>query len=150
MPERDIIAENQTAAAISKLRRGEADDALRDEVQAATLSTMQKMLEELADLKASMWSKQDLKTLIDEEQSRHCDHCPTKKWVDGEIARLKASQAQSNSKGNWFSDLIKSETFRYFILLAAVIYALLYATVGTDGVNAVKDGITHSVTGGLK
>ena len=66
MPTRDIIAENQTAAAISKLRRGEADDALRDEVQAATLSTMQKMLEELAGLKSGMWSKNDLKTLIDE------------------------------------------------------------------------------------
>ena len=69
LPTRDIIAENQTAAAISKLRRGEADDALRDEVQAATLSTMQKMLEELAGLKSGMWSKNDLKTLIDEEQS---------------------------------------------------------------------------------
>lgn len=147
---RDIIADNQTAAAISKLRRGEADDALRDEVQAATLSTMQKMLEELADLKSSMWSKADLKTLIDEEQSRHCDHCPTKKWVDGEIARLKASQVQPKEKGNWFSELVKSETLRYFILLAAVIYALIYVKVGTDGIEAVKDGVTHSMTGGLK
>lgn len=147
---RDIIADNQTAAAISKLRRGEADDALRDEVQAATLSTMQKMLEELADLKSSMWSKTDLKTLIDEEQSRHCDHCQTKKWVDGEIARLKASQTQPKEKGNWFSELVKSETLRYFILLAAVIYALIYVKVGTDGIEAVKDGVTHSMTGGLK
>lgn len=149
MTERDIIAENQTAAAISKLRRGEADDALRDEVQAATLSTMQKMLEELAALKSSMWSKQDLKTLIDEEQSRHCDHCPTKKWVDGEIARLKASHPRPG-RGNWFQELVKSETLRYFILLAAVIYALIYVKVGTDGIESVKDGVTHSMTGGLK
>lgn len=149
MAERDIIAENQTAAAISKLRRGEADDALRDEVQAATLSTMQKMLEELVALKSSMWSKQDLKTLIDEEQSRHCDHCPTKKWADGEIARLKVARSKPE-KNNWFSELIKSETLRYFILLAAVIYALIYVKIGTDGIEAVKDGVTHSVTGGLK
>jgi len=150
MAERDIIAENQTAAAISKLRRGEADDALRDEVQAATLSTMQKMLEELADLKSSMWSKQDLKTLIDEEQSRHCDHCPTKKWVDGEIARLKAAQAPKHDKANWFVEVVRSESLRYFLLIALLVYALIYIKGGVECVEAAKEGVTHMTTGGLK
>lgn len=149
MPTRDIIAENQTAAAISKLRRGEADDALRDEVQAATLSTMQKMLEELADLKSSMWSKNDLKTLIDEEQSRHCDHCPTRKWVDGEISRMKLAQ-QKPEKSHWFTEIIKSESLRYFILIALLVYALIYVKTGIEGVEAVKEGVTHTMTGGVK
>lgn len=149
MAERDIIAENQTAAAISKLRRGEADDALRDEVQAATLSTMQRMLEELADLKSSMWTKQDLKVLIDEEQSRHCDHCPTKRWVDGEIAKLKSSQTKSD-KSNWFVELIRSESFRYFLLVALLVFALIYIKGGVECVEAAREGVTHMTTGGLK
>ena len=149
MPTRDIIAENQTAAAISKLRRGEADDALRDEVQAATLSTMQKMLEELAGLKSSMWSKNDLKTLIDEEQSRHCDHCPTREWVDGEISRIKLAQ-QKLEKPHWFTEIIKSESLRYFILVALLVYALIYVKSGIEGVEAVKKGVTHTMTGGVK
>lgn len=149
MAERDIIAENQTAAAISKLRRGEADDALRDEVQAATLSTMQKMLEELADLKSSMWTKQDLKVLIDEEQSRHCDHCPTKRWVDGEIAKLKSRQTKSD-RSNWFIELIRSESFRYFLLVAILVFALIYIKGGVECVEAAKEGVTHMTTGGLK
>ena len=149
MPTRDIIAENQTAAAISKLRRGEADDALRDEVQAATLSTMQKMLEELAGLKSSMWSKNDLKTLIDEEQSRHCDHCPTREWVDGEISRRKLAQPEPE-KPHWFIEIIKSESLRYFILIALLVYALIYVKSGIEGVEAVKEGVTHTVTGGVR
>lgn len=149
MAERDIIAENQTAAAISKLRRGEADDALRDEVQAATLSTMQRMLEELADLKSGMWTKQDLKVLIDEEQSRHCDHCPTKRWVDGEIAKLKSSQMKSD-KSNWFVELIRSESFRYFLLVALLVFALIYIKGGVECVEAAREGVTHMTTGGLK
>lgn len=150
MAERDIIAENQTAAAISKLRRGEADDALRDEVQAATLSTMQKMLEELADLKSSMWSKQDLKNLIDEEQSRHCDHCPTKRWVEGEVARLKQKADAEKSKGNWFVEVIRSESLRYFLLIALLVFALIYIKGGVECVEAAKEGVTHMTTGGLK
>ena len=149
MPTRDIIAENQTAAAISKLRRGEADDALRDEVQAATLSTMQKMLEELAGLKSSMWSKNDLKTLIDEEQSRHCDHCPTREWVDSEISRRKLAQPEPE-KPHWFTEIIKSESLRYFILIALLVYALIYVKSGIEGVEAVKEGVTHTVTGGVR
>ena len=149
MAERDIIAENQTAAAISKLRSGEADDALRDEVQAATLSTMQRMLEELADLKSGMWTKQDLKVLIDEEQSRHCDHCPTKRWVDGEIAKLKSSQMKSD-KSNWFVELIRSESFRYFLLVALLVFALIYIKGGVECVEAAREGVTHMTTGGLK
>lgn len=149
MAERDIIAENQTAAAISKLRRGEADDALRDEVQAATLSTMQKMLDELADLKSSMWTKQDLKVLIDEEQSRHCDHCPTKRWVDGEIAKLKSRQTKSD-RSNWFVELIRSESFRYFLLVALLVFALIYIKGGVECVEAAKEGVTHMTTGGIK
>ena len=149
MAERDIIAENQTAAAISKLRRGEADDALRDEVQAATLSTMQKMLDELADLKSSMWTKQDLKVLIDEEQSRHCDHCPTKRWVDGEIAKLKSRQTKSD-RSNWFVELIRSESFRYFLLVALLVFALIYIKGGVECVEAAKEGVTHMTTGGNK
>lgn len=150
MAERDIIAENQTAAAISKLRRGEADDALRDEVQAATLSTMQKMLEELADLKSSMWSKQDLKNLIDEEQSRHCDHCPTKRWVEGEMARLKQKADAEKSKGNWFVEVIRSESLRYFLLIALLVFALIYIKGGVECVEAAKEGVTHMATGGIK
>ena len=149
MAERDIIAENQTAAAISKLRRWEADDALRDEVQAATLSTMQKMLDELADLKSSMWTKQDLKVLIDEEQSRHCDHCPTKRWVDGEIAKLKSRQTKSD-RSNWFVELIRSESFRYFLLVALLVFALIYIKGGVECVEAAKEGVTHMTTGGIK
>lgn len=150
MAERDIIAENQTAAAISKLRRGEADDALRDEVQAATLSTMQKMLEELADLKSSMWSKQDLKNLIDEEQSRHCDHCPTKRWVEGEMARLKQKADAEKTKGNWFVEVIRSESLRYFLLIALLVFALIYIKGGVECVEAAKEGVTHMATGGIK
>lgn len=143
MTERDIIAENQTAAAISKLRRGEADDSLRDEVQAATLTTMQRMLDELADLKSGLWTKSGLKSLISEEQASHCDHCPTRRWVDAEIARSKAKPA----KCGWLSEIVRSESLRYFILVAILVYALIYAKTGIEGVRAAREGLVGTMTG---
>lgn len=145
MADHDIIAENQTAAAISKLRRGEADDSLRDEVLAATLSTLQKLWQEMTQLKESMWSRGELKSLITEEQEKHCTQCPTRKWVEGEIAR-----STSRPGGNWFVELVKSETLRYFILVAILVYALIYVKSGIDGVQAVKESVSHTMTGGLK
>jgi len=151
---RDIIADNQTAAAISKLRRGEADDALRDEVQAATLSTMQKMLEEISEIKSSMWSLDTLKSLIDERQTNHCLTCPTKQWVDGEIAKMKAANAVAAAnppkQHSIISRILDSESIRYFILVVILVWAVLYVKTGVDGVEAVKDGMTHTISGGMK
>ena len=44
----DIIAENQTEAALSVLDRGEADNATRDKVSAALLRTQIKLLGDFA------------------------------------------------------------------------------------------------------
>lgn len=147
----DIIADNQTAAAIAKLRRGEADDALRDEVQAATLSTMQEMLVEISEIKKSIWTLDMLKSLIDERQSGHCLTCPTKRWVDGEIARTRSVSGASRGQGSGLlARLIESEPLRYFIIVVILVWAIIYIRTGVDGLNAVRDGVTSTMTGGVK
>lgn len=146
----DIIADNQTAAAIARLRRGEADDALRDEVQAATLSTMQEMLVEISEIKKNIWSIDTIKGIIDERQSSHCLTCPTKRWVDGEIARVKAGTVSKPTGQGFLSRVLESESIRYFIIVVILVWAIIYIRTGVDGLNAIKSGVTHTMTGGVK
>lgn len=152
MLSKDIIADNQTAAAISKLQRGEATDSLRDEVSAALLAAMQTILHEIDDLKKSMWSAGTLRSMIDERHTSLCSNCPTKRWVETKQTAEQAAAVsrQSEKKTNWFTEIVRSESLRYFILIVLLVWAVIYIKTGSDGVKAVKDGVTHTITGGTK
>jgi len=149
---KDIIADNQTAAAISKLRRGEATDSLRDEVSAALLSSVQTIIAELDEMKRSMWTPQALRNAIDDRHNALCSGCPTRAWVEAKklAENAAALNDRHDKKGSWFTELIRSESLRYFILILLLVWAVIYIKTGVEGVESVKDGITHTITGGTK
>lgn len=147
---KDIIADSQTAVAVSKLRRGEATDSLRDEVSAALLTAVQKMLVELEEMKKCLWSTASLKSFVDDRHAALCANCPTREWVEQRKTEEKtaASLKATESKGGWFTEVLKSESIRYFLLILLLVWAIIYVKTGSDGVKAVKSAVTHSLTGG--
>lgn len=151
---KDIIADNQTAAAISKLRRGEATDSLRDEVSAALLSSVQTIIAELDEMKRSMWTPQALRNAIDDRHNALCSGCPTRAWVEAkklaENAAALSQKTESKGKTSWLVEIVKSESLRYFILILLLVWAVIYIKTGVDGMEAVKSGMTHTITGGVK
>lgn len=152
----DIIANNQTEATIAKLRRGEATDAVRDEVSAALLTSMQTIIAELADMKKSLWSAQTLKELIDERHNTLCSACPAKQLVtlqallkqDKDKDEEKKDEPTTKKEPSWFTAFLSSESIRYFVLILILVWAVIYIKTGAEGVAAVKGGVTHTVTGG--
>lgn len=148
----DIIANNQTEATIAKLRRGEATDAVRDEVSAALLTSMQTIIAELADMKKSLWSAQTLKELVDERHNVLCTTCPARQMASVQAALKQAKEEEKNEepakKESWFAAFLSSESIRYFVLILILVWAVIYIKTGAEGVAAVKSGVTHTVTGG--
>lgn len=150
----DIIADNQTAAAISKLRRGEATDSLRDEVSAALLTAIQTILTDISEMKQRLWTPSQLRSLIDERHTSLCSGCPTRQWVEArkaadQVAATKMTVKQEDDKkGGWFRELIRSEGTRYFVLVVLLIWAVIYVKTGVDGVAAIERAAVHTITGG--
>lgn len=146
----DIIADNQTEATIAKLRRGEATDAIRDEVSAALLTSMQTIIAELADMKKSLWSAQTLKELVDERHNILCTTCPARQMANLQAALKQSKEKEEPAKkeSSWFAALLSSESIRYFVLILILVWAVIYIKTGAEGVAAVKGGVTHTVTGG--
>lgn len=151
----DIIANNQTEATIAKLRRGEATDAVRDEVSAALLTSMQTIIAELADMKKSLWSAQMLKELVDERHNVLCASCPARQMASIQAAlkqskeeEKKEEPATTKKEPSWFAAFLSSESIRYFVLILILVWAVIYIKTGSEGVAAVKSGVTHTVTGG--
>lgn len=156
----DVIADNQTEATIAKLRRGEATDAIRDEVSAALLSSMQTIIAELGEMKKSLWSAQTLKDLVDERHNILCAACPAKQFAslqavlaaqkkqEGAGGKAEDAGGKAQEKPSWLQLLLSSESIRYFILILVLVWAVIYIKTGPEGVDAVKGGVAHTVTGG--
>jgi hypothetical protein len=146
----DVIADNQTEATIAKLRRGEATDAIRDEVSAALLSSMQTIIAELGEMKKSLWSAQTLKDLVDERHNILCSACPARQYANlqSALAAQKKQEKKQEDKPSWLQILLSSESIRYFILILVLVWAVIYIKTGPEGVDAVKGGVAHTVTGG--
>ena len=149
----DIIADNQTEATIAKMRRGEATDAIRDEVSAALLTSMQTIIAELADMKKSLWSAQTLKELVDERHNILCTTCPARQMANLQAALKQSKEEEkkeepAKKEPSWFAALLSSESIRYFVLILILVWAVIYIKTGAEGVAAVKGGVTHTVTGG--
>lgn len=138
----DILADNQTEAVLTLLDRGEADEATRNRVSAALLRAQTRMMNQLDDIRTNLWSRSDLEVLVDERHRRHCESCPAKKYAEGKQVETP--------KQHWLIALISSESFRLFILAAILVWAVIYLSSGRDGVDAVKSGMQHLSTGGLK
>jgi len=159
----DIMADNATEAVLSVLDRGEADNATRDKVSAALLRQVGKMSEAQEEMKRSqdelklmitalqqnMMSSDNVKHLAAEVHDKRCAECPAKKWAD-KFAEKPATHDADKSKQHWFSSLLSSESFRYFILMLVLVWAVVYIKGGSAAVESVKSGLTHTATGGLK
>lgn len=126
----DPIADSQTEAVIAKLRRGEGTDALRDEVSAALLSSMSKLIGEVAEIKENIWKSSDLRKAIDERHAAACANCPARKMAD----------EQSRQKSNIVSHLV-SPTVMIFVIAVLSLLTAIYATIGRHGFDAVTDTV---------
>lgn len=140
----DILSDNQTESVLTLLDRGEADEATRNRVSAALLRAQTRMMNQLYDIRTNLWSRSDLEVLVGEQHRRHCESCPAKKYVESQ-----GKQAES-TKQRWLVALLSSESFHLFVLAAILVWAVIYLSSGKEGVDAVKSGMQHLSTGGLK
>lgn len=126
----DIMADNQTEAVLTLLDRGEADDKTRDKVSAALLRSQTKMSAQLDEIQQNLWTLDKLEGLVDKRHVEMCAKCELK---------LKQKRA------HWLDALLSNESLRYFLLILILVWAVIYVKTGTDGVEAVKDGVTHTL-----
>lgn len=138
----DIMADNQTEAVLSILDRGEADDRTRDKVSAALLRSQTKMSQQLDVIQRDLWTIEKLEKLVDDRHRSLCDRC--------ELRSATAPRDKAAEKRPWFEAVLASESFRYFILVLLLVWAVIYMRTGMEGVEAVKSGVVHTVTGGTK
>ncbi len=146
----DVISENATNAVLSALDRGDADDRTRDRVSAALLRAVTKVVEQqdemkamIEELRAAQVRPEQVGELAAAEHERRCSECPARRWVDRQMRSEKRA-------GGWLAALASSETLRYFVLVVLLVWAVVYLKTGQSGVDAVKGGVTHTLTGGLK
>lgn len=131
----DPIADSQTEAVIAKLRRGEGTDTLRDEVSAALLSSMSKLIDEVSEIKANIWKSSDLRKAIDERHAEACANCPARRMAD----------EQSTHKPDLIARLV-SPTVMIFVIAVLSLLTAIYATVGRHGFDAVTDTVKPFVS----
>jgi hypothetical protein len=146
----DVISENATDAVLSALDRGDADDRTRDRVSAALLRAVTKVIEQqdemkvmIEELRMAQVRPEQVKELAAAEHEHRCFECPARQWVD---RQMRAER----KKDGWLSALVSSETLRYFVLVVLLVWAVVYLKTGQSGVDAVKGGVTHTLTGGLR
>lgn len=132
----DILADSQTEAALADLERGSVTDSERDRILAAVLRSQSRIIDTLADIRANLWSVDRLETFIDRRHQDLCARCP--------------ARAQPAHPKGWLADLLSSETFRYFILVVVLVWAVIYMRTGVEGVESVRDAAVRTVTGVAK
>lgn len=132
----DIMADNQTEAVLSQLDRGEADDRTRDKVSAVLLRAQTKMSRQLDEMQKSLWTPDQLANLVARKHGELCSHCQM--------------HVQPKEATGWFEAVLSSESIRYFILVLLLVWAVIYITTGTDGIDAVKSAAVSTLVGGPK
>lgn len=131
----DPIADSQTEAVIAKLRRGEGTDTLRDEVSAALLSSMTKLIAEVAEIKSNLWNPTDLRRVIEERHRALCAECPVR------------HPTNDSRKPDLISKVFSSTTM-FFVIAVLSLLAAIYATTGKQGLDSVTDAATPFVSHG--
>jgi len=143
----DIMANSQTEATLAALDRGEVDDKMRDRVLAALLRSQTRMLEELVKIKENLWGMDKLESLIDKRHQVLCTNCVLRQQA---LTPAKAEPDKGDGeKKSWLELILTSEATRYFILMVMLVWAIVYVKSGAEGVASVRDGVTHTVSGGI-
>lgn len=141
----DIMAESQTETVLAALDRGEADDKLRDQVSAALLRSLTKIVGQLSDIKLNLWDMDKLETFIDKRHQVLCSGCALRQQL---TAPKPVSADESTKKKTWIELVLTSESTRYFILMLILVWAVIYVKTGPDGTAAVRDAAKSTLTGG--
>lgn len=145
----DIMADSQTEATLAALDRGEVDDKMRDRVLAALLRSQTRMLEELVKIKENLWDMDKLESLIDKRHQVLCTNCVLRQQALAPAKVEPASDKKDGGKKSWIELILTSEATRYFILMVILVWAIVYVKSGAEGVASVRDGVTHTVSGGI-
>ena len=66
------------------------------------------------------------------------------------VAAWKGEAAQKKQQQKSWLLVLTNPTTMMFVLLVLLIWAFVYLTIGQKGVDAVKDGATSTLTGGMK
>ncbi len=142
----DIMADSQTEATLAALDRGEVDDKMRDRVLAALLRSQTRMLEELVKIKENLWDMDKLESLIDKRHQVLCTNCVLRQQA---LTKPDPDKKKDEPKKSWIELILTSEATRYFILMVILVWAIVYVKSGAEGVASVRDGVTHTVRGGI-
>ena len=138
-PKRIADAERAMSKALAECQSHTADRVKRIEARVekmdATLDGINLQITEIATSRAVLTEKYDatVEALKDMQLG---------------LAELKGSnKPQTQSK--WLQSIMNPMTMM-FVLTLLLIWAFIYAFTGQNGVEAVKDGATHTLTGGVK
>ena len=145
----DIMADSQTEATLAALDRGEVDDKMRDRVLAALLRSQTRMLEELVKIKENLWDMDKLESLIDKRHQVLCTNCVLRQQALAAKQPAAKQDEEAAKKKSWIELILTSEATRYFILMVILVWAIVYVKSGAEGVASVRDGVTHTVSGGI-
>jgi hypothetical protein len=142
----DIMADSQTEATLAALDRGEVDDKMRDRVLAALLRSQTRMLDALVKIKENLWDMDKLESLIDKRHQVLCTNCVLRQQA---LTKSEPDKKEDEPKKSWIELILTSEATRYFILMVILVWAIVYVKSGAEGVASVRDGVTHTVRGGI-
>lgn len=140
----DIMADSQTEAIIAALERGEADSTMHNRVSAAILRSQTKVYAQLEQIKDNLWTVERLESLVDRRHQALCAQCPARQPSPPPPA------PEPPAKPTFVEALLSSESIRYFILLVILVWAVIYVKTGPEGAASVREGLSHTVTGGAK
>lgn len=128
----DPIADNQTESVIAALRRGDADDRMRDNATAALLSSFQKIMGELEGIRQNLWTPSTLSDAIDKRHASLCGACLARQHYEGRTA-------PSSKKPQHWWEMLFSEAVRSFLLILILIWTLVVTTQGQENAKAILD-----------
>ena len=140
----DIMAESQTETVLAALDRGEADDKLRDQVSAALLRSLTRIVGQLDGIRENLWTVERLEQVIDRRHESLCSRCSLRQPSQSPQA------ADAVPKRTWFEALVSSDSIKFFILTIILVWAVIYVKTGPAGVEAVKGATVQTVTGAAK
>lgn len=143
----DIMADSQTETVLAALDRGEADDKLRDQVSAALLRSLTKIVAQLSEIKTNLWDMDKLESLIDKRHQVLCSNCVLRQQAltPRPAASVGKPDGEPAGKKSWLELILTSESTRYFVLMVILVWAIVYVKSGVDGVASVRDSVTHTL-----
>ncbi len=134
------MAESQTETVLAALDRGEADDKLRDQVSAALLRSLTRIVGQLDGIRENLWTMERLEQVIDRRHESLCARCPVR-----QPAAQPATAPQPAAKPSWFEAFVSSDSIKFFILSVILVWAIIYVKTGPSGVEAVKGAVARTV-----